>query len=54
MHAKNILTSTTVTYLKTAQLRSSLFKENPAPGVISSVFTEFYVDHEEPLEALKY
>ena len=38
------------------KLRGSLFKDvevAPEPGVISLVFTEFYVDHEEPLAALQ-
>jgi hypothetical protein len=48
-----ILTSTPVEYLKTADLRGILFEEVPKdPGTICSLFTSFYVDHTEPLEAL--
>ena len=44
--------SSTIDYLKTAQLRGELFQENSDTGAVSSIFTEFYVDHAEPLEAL--
>jgi len=53
INAKNILKATTVEYLKTAELRGSLFEDNPKPGVISSADTQFFVDHTEPLVALK-
>jgi hypothetical protein len=42
-----------VDYIKTMELRGSLFEDNCTTGAISSVFTNFYVDHTEPLEALK-
>lgn len=51
-HAENILKDTTVGYLKLAKLRGSLFQKDYDPGVVSSVFTEFFVNHEEPLAAL--
>jgi len=52
-HAAIVLETTPVNYLKSAQLRGSLFEEDPIdPSAISSVFTQFYVSHEEPLEAL--
>jgi len=54
LHARNILDTTTVGYLKTAQLRGSLFEQKPAQGVVSSVYTEFFVNHDEPLEALAH
>lgn len=41
-----------VQYLRDAKLRGSLFEENCTSGAISSVFTDFYVDHAEPLDAL--
>lgn len=41
-----------VKYLRDAELRGSLFEENCTPGAISLVFTNFYVDHAEPLSAL--
>jgi hypothetical protein len=53
--ARKILATTPIEYLKSPQLRGTLFEEYPStdPGVISSIFTEFYVDHNEPLAALK-
>lgn len=52
-HAAGILSTTNVEYLKSAQLRGSLFQNDYSPGIVSSVFTEFYVDHGEPLAALQ-
>ncbi|KIK47488.1 hypothetical protein CY34DRAFT_8883 [Suillus luteus UH-Slu-Lm8-n1] len=51
-HAKGILESSPISYLKAAQLRGALFQDNCNNGAISSVFTEFYVDHDEPLTVL--
>jgi len=51
-NAQEIFNVTPIEYLKDIKLRGSLF-ENCSSGVISSVYTEFYVDHNEPLEALK-
>src|ERR1700675_2729979 len=52
-NAEKILKDSTVGYLKSAKLRGSLFQENPEPGVISSVDTQFFVDHKEPLAVLQ-
>jgi len=53
-HAPLVIAATPVNYLKTAQLRGTLFEENPAdPATVSSAFTDFYVKHDEPLEVLK-
>jgi hypothetical protein len=41
-----------VTYIKDTELRGSLFDDECTTGAVSSVFTHFYVDHDEPLEAL--
>lgn len=39
-------------YVKDAQLRGSCFdSEHKTSGLISSAFTNFYVDHDEPLAA---
>ena len=53
-NAKKILAASDISYLKAVHLHGSLFQEveEVAPGTISSVFTEFYVNHEEPLEVL--
>ncbi|KAG1847646.1 hypothetical protein DFJ58DRAFT_663154 [Suillus subalutaceus] len=52
-HAKGILASSPISYLKAAQLRGSLFQDSCDNGAISSVFTKFYVDHTEPLAVLE-
>ncbi|KAG2034199.1 hypothetical protein BDR03DRAFT_965754 [Suillus americanus] len=51
-HAKGILEASPISYLKAAQPKGMLFQENCNNGVVSSVFTEFYVDHAEPLAVL--
>src|SRR5882762_657750 len=57
-NAKKVLAASDIDYLKRAQLRGRLFQEGSstdetAYGAISSVFTEFYVDHKEPFEVLE-
>jgi hypothetical protein len=49
--AAPVLVSAPVPYIRDAKLRGSLFGEVD-DGTVSSVFTDFYVDHTEPLEAL--
>jgi len=39
-------------YVKDMELHGSLFKDGCTTGTISCAFTNFYVDHNEPLEAL--
>jgi hypothetical protein len=51
-HAQDIFSVTPIDYLKNIKLRGSLF-EDYSSGVVSCAFTEFYVDHLEPLNALK-
>ncbi|KAG1792604.1 uncharacterized protein HD556DRAFT_1239177 [Suillus plorans] len=51
-HAKGILQSSPISYLNDAQLRGILFEDDCRNGSISSVFTQFYVDHAEPLRVL--
>jgi len=53
LNGKKILARTPVDYLQNLQFRGSLFEENCTTGAVSSVDTSFYVDHAEPLEALK-
>lgn len=43
-----------ISYVKDAELRGSLFDPEDTSGVISSVYTQFFVDHTEPLEALAW
>lgn len=51
-NAKLILEASPVEYVKSMELRGALFQDECATGAISSVFTNFYVDHDEPLQAL--
>ncbi|KAG2141220.1 hypothetical protein DEU56DRAFT_734303 [Suillus clintonianus] len=51
-HTRGILNASPISYLKTAQLRGTLFEDNCDNGAILSVFTEFYVNHAEPLTVL--
>jgi hypothetical protein len=48
-----ILASSSISYLTAAQLKGSLFQSDCESGAVSSVFTSFYVDHDEPSEVLK-
>ena len=48
-----IILASHISYLETAQLTGSVFNEGDESGAVSSVFTAFYVDHVEPLEALE-
>lgn len=52
-HASAIMASSPVDYVRKARLHGSLFEENNADGAISSADTDFWVDHQEPLAALK-
>ncbi|KAN0111754.1 hypothetical protein V8E52_008134 [Russula decolorans] len=51
-HAQEIFSVTPIEYLKNIKLRGNLF-ENCSSDIVSCAYTEFYVDHNEPLEALK-
>jgi hypothetical protein len=51
-HAARILDSTPVDYLKDIKPCGALFEEGCTTGNVSSVFTRFWVDHTEPLDAL--
>lgn len=52
-HARSILHSCPVRYVKEAELHGSLFEEDVNDRTVSCADTNFWVDHEEPLEALK-
>ncbi|KAF8954531.1 hypothetical protein BDZ97DRAFT_1766063 [Flammula alnicola] len=51
-YAIDVTNSTPISYIKHAALRGSLFHNDAQSGAISSVFTKFFVDHREPVEAL--
>ena len=50
--AKSIIENSLVDYVCEMKLCGSLFDANCKTGAVSAVFTSFYVDHTEPLEAL--
>ena len=52
LYAPMILAKSPVEYIKDMSLRGSLFHDDCKNGTVSSVFTNFYIDHAEPLEAL--
>jgi len=52
-NAKLIFEASPVDYVRAMQPRGSLFEKDCTSGAISSVNTEFYVDHDEPLAALQ-
>ncbi|KAG1731980.1 uncharacterized protein EDB91DRAFT_1152670 [Suillus paluster] len=52
-NAARILEASAVDYLKSVQLRGDLFQENAGTDAVSSMFTEFYVDHAEPSKVLE-
>ncbi|KAI0740145.1 hypothetical protein C8Q76DRAFT_665870 [Earliella scabrosa] len=53
-HARQILESTPIAYLRGARLHGSLFEgAGTTSGVVSSADTGFFVDHTEPMEALR-
>ncbi|ORY17093.1 hypothetical protein BCR34DRAFT_622053 [Clohesyomyces aquaticus] len=53
-HAGAVLEASPVGYIKKAKLRGSLFDAEETNGAVSSVYTQFFVDHTEPLEALAW
>ena len=53
-NASNVLKQSPVEYVRTAELQGKLFKPDDTTGAISSVDTNFFVDHTEPLEALQW
>ncbi|KAF9532691.1 hypothetical protein CPB83DRAFT_807156 [Crepidotus variabilis] len=51
-YAKSIVQSSPVNYVRTMKLRGSLFQDNVSSNAACCGFTDFYVDHAEPLQAL--
>lgn len=43
-----------ISYFKDAELRDNLFDPEDTSGAISSVYTNFFVEHTEPLAALEW
>jgi hypothetical protein len=53
-NAKSVMEASPVRYVRDAKLRGKVFNPEDDSGLVSSVDTGFYVDHEEPLEALTW
>jgi len=53
LHARKVMDSCPVGYVKEAKLRGTLFGGDDEDGSVSCADTRFWVDHEEPLEALR-
>ncbi|MCJ1423577.1 hypothetical protein MMC29_001461 [Sticta canariensis] len=53
-NAGAIMKASPIGYVKEAELRGSVFNPEDASGLVSSVYTKFFVDHAEPLEALAW
>src|SRR5437016_5793346 len=53
-NAESIMKASPVGYVRDSKLRGKLFNPDDTSGLVSSVDTGFYVDHEEPLEALAW
>ena len=53
-NAEAITKGSPISYVKDAELRGGLFDPKDTSGAISSVYTNFFVDHTEPLEALEW
>lgn len=53
-NAEAIMKTSPIGYVKDAQLRGSLFDREDTSGAVSSVYTHFFVNHTEPLEALAW
>ena len=45
--------SCSITYVREARVRGTLFGDNVKDGAVSCADTQFWVDHKEPSEALK-
>lgn len=53
-HAATIMRASPIPYVKKAKLRGRLFNPEDIDGLVSCVDTDFWVDHTEPLEALRW
>lgn len=51
-HARDILQSAPIRYVNKAILHGSLFEDDSMDGAVSSAYTNFWVDHQEPRDAL--
>ena len=52
--AESIMKASPINYVRDAKLKGRLFAPDDTSGLVSSVDSGFFVDHEEPLEALAW
>lgn len=52
-HARAIMDSSPVSYIKEAVLRGDLFETHGQDNIVCCAYTNFWVDHSEPLEVLQ-
>lgn len=52
-HARAVMSTCPVGYVKEAKLQGALFDDNIKDGTVSCADTQFWVDHKEPLRALE-
>lgn len=52
-NAKLVMSASPIPYIRDAELRGSVFDANDTSGIVSGVNTNFFVDHEEPSDALQ-
>ncbi|KAG7111738.1 hypothetical protein HYQ44_009933 [Verticillium longisporum] len=53
-HAAGVMAASPIEYIQAAKLRGSLFDSRDTGEMVSAVDSGFYVDHDEPLEALAW
>ena len=51
-HIETAIKVLPINYVKDTELHSNIFNFKNTSGVISSVYTSFFIDHIEPLKAL--
>ncbi|KAI1935012.1 hypothetical protein LOZ66_005561 [Ophidiomyces ophidiicola] len=52
-NAKSIMQASPISYIREAKLCGTLFDPQDSTGIVCGVNTGFFVDHDEPLEALE-
>jgi hypothetical protein len=53
-YAEKIIEASPINYIKDTKLRGSVFTPGDTSGLVSSINSEFFVDHNELLEALAW
>lgn len=53
-NAEAVMKTSPISYVRDAKLRGSLFDPSDTSGAVSSVDTDFFLDHAEPLEVLAW